>query len=129
MKRYLHIPLVLLVLHVAAVFACWGYLASTTPVEPGACWEFIFGVIDFLACYLVGVPRSIAEAGVSSGTSSAYPLYFLVVGSVQWSVFGILVSLVRAMCEVKGHLSINHPNKITGANHGGVNSDARQDGF
>lgn len=93
----------------------WLFLVITHPAEPGATWELTFGILDFLPYFLVGVPQFVVEAGVSSGANAAYPMFFAIVGSLQWFGVGFLiVYLYKVVARVK---SANHRRQLTGNAH------------
>ncbi len=99
-KQLVVIPIALVITHTVVIVVMWACLAATRPAEIGAAWEYVFGVIDVLPYYLVGVPRSVAEAGESG---PAYPVFFGLAGGIQWFVVGLIVAYLRlVITRVKG---------------------------
>ena len=57
------------------------------PIESEAGWEFVFGTINYPTYTILGVPRNLSQYG-----AGAYPLWFALLGFIQWGLIGIFVA-------------------------------------
>jgi hypothetical protein len=86
LKRAYLIPLYLVAFHtlLVAMFLIWN-----TTDEVGAAWEAVFGTIDFIVYFAVGIPGFVSKIGVSPSGSWAYALWFATGGAIQWFALGL----------------------------------------